>query len=137
MASISRAHRSWSRNARTLYFANGYENAGQEVDFLSLRELVETIDVPPGREATWADFSAWYERMQGAFKLRETHKIYEEIKGVITGAAEGAPHLDEGGVPRPRRATVDLPWRRTAHLGLIRFRRPVIYGADSSPALLL
>jgi hypothetical protein len=82
-------------NARSLYFANGYENAGQEVEFLSLRELVETIDVPRGREATWADFSAWYTRMRGAFKLRDSHKIYEEIKGVITGAAEDAPHLGE------------------------------------------
>jgi hypothetical protein len=35
-------------NARSLYFANGYQNAAQEVEFLSLRELVETIDVPPG-----------------------------------------------------------------------------------------
>ncbi len=82
-------------SARSLYFANGYRNASQEVDFLSLRELVETIDVPAGRESTWADFRGWYERMRGAFKLREPHKIYEEIKGVITGAAEDGPHLTE------------------------------------------
>lgn len=39
-----------------LYFANRYENSGQEVDFLSLRELIETIEVPAGREATWTNF---------------------------------------------------------------------------------
>jgi hypothetical protein len=82
-------------NARALYFANRYVNEGQEVDFLSLADLLETIDVPPGREATWADFAGWYERMRGVFKLREPHKIWEEIKGVITGAAERAPYLSE------------------------------------------
>ncbi len=82
-------------NARTLYFANRYANDGQEVEFLSLAELLETIDVPTGREATWADFAAWYERVRGTFKLREPHRIYEEIKGVLTGAAQDQPFLTE------------------------------------------
>jgi len=82
-------------NARALYFANRYANDGQEVEFLSLAELVETIDVPRGREATWADFAAWYARMRGAFKLREPHRLYEEIKGVLTGTAEHGPFLTE------------------------------------------
>ncbi len=82
-------------NARSLYYANGYQNADQEIDFLSLRELVETIDVPSGREATWADFRSWYDRVRGVFKLREPHKIYEEIKGVITGDADGRQHIAE------------------------------------------
>jgi hypothetical protein len=83
------------QSARSLYFAHGYENAGQEVDFLSLRELVETIEVPAGREATWADFATFFARVRGGFKLREPHKLYEEIKGVLTGSAVDAPHLDE------------------------------------------
>ncbi|MBI4511630.1 MAG: hypothetical protein HY698_18490, partial [Deltaproteobacteria bacterium] len=37
-------------NARALYFASGYQNDGQEVAFLSLKELIQTIDVPQGRE---------------------------------------------------------------------------------------
>lgn len=82
-------------NARALYHANGYENAGQEVEFLSLAELVETIDVPRGREARWADFTAWWSRVRGGFKLREPHKIWEEIRGVITGGAERAAYLTE------------------------------------------
>lgn len=82
-------------NARALYFAHDYANDGQEIDFLSLAELLETIDVPRGREARWPDFAAWYERMRGAFKLRGPHRIWEEIKGVLTGAAERAPFLDE------------------------------------------
>ncbi len=82
-------------SARALYFANGYANEGQEVDFLSLLELIQTIEVPRGREATFADFAAWYSRVRGAFKLDEPHRIFEEIKGVIGGAAARGAWMDE------------------------------------------
>jgi hypothetical protein len=82
-------------NARSLYHAQGYENAGQEVEFLALAELLETIEVPRGREATWADFAAWYARMRGLFRMKDPHRIHEEIKGVLTGAAGDAPWLTE------------------------------------------
>lgn len=81
-------------SARALYSAHGYENKGQEVEFLSLKELVETIAVPEGREATWVDFAGWFARVRGATRTGDVNKIYEEIKGVITGAAEDTPHLD-------------------------------------------
>ncbi|MGB8932275.1 MAG: hypothetical protein WCC48_13615 [Anaeromyxobacteraceae bacterium] len=82
-------------NARSLYYAHRYANEGQEVDFLSLAELVETVKVPSGREARWSDFAAWYGRHQGTFKLREPHRIFEEVTGVLTGSAEEGPHLGE------------------------------------------
>jgi Ankyrin repeats (many copies) len=82
-------------SARSLYYAHRYVNDGQEVDFLSLAELVETIQVPAGREARWPDFAAWFERHRGAFKLREPHRIFEEVTGVLTGSAEKGPHLGE------------------------------------------
>ena len=82
-------------SARSLYYAHRYANDGQEVDFLSLAELVETIKVPSGREARWPDFAAWFERHRGAFKLREPHRIFEEVTGVLTGSAEAGPHLGE------------------------------------------
>lgn len=78
-------------NARALYAANGYANEGQDIDFLSLAELVQTIDVPEGREATYADFASWFGRVRSALKLKEPHKVYEEIKGVITGTADDRP----------------------------------------------
>ena len=46
-----------ARNARDLYYANGFEHSGQEAVFLSYREFVESIRVPAGREATWRDFA--------------------------------------------------------------------------------
>lgn len=82
-------------SARSLYYAHRYVNDGQEVDFLSLAELVETIQVPAGREARWPDFAPWFERHRGAFKLREPHRIFEEVTGVLTGSAEKGPHLGE------------------------------------------
>lgn len=82
-------------SARSLYFANGFGNDGQEVDFLSLVELIQTLEVPKGREATFSDFALWYERVRGAFKLSEPHRIFEEIKGVIGGSATRGAWMDE------------------------------------------
>ena len=82
-------------SARSLYYAHRYANDGQEVDFLSLAELVETIQVPAGREARWPDFAAWFERHRAAFRLREPHRVFEEVTGVLTGSAEQGPHLGE------------------------------------------
>ena len=77
-----------AQNARNIYYANGFEHAGQEAQFLSYREFVESIQVPSGREATWRDFSAWFSRMHIAFKGIDAHQAFEEIRGVIT-AGEG------------------------------------------------
>jgi hypothetical protein len=80
-------------NARALYAANGYENLGQEVDFLSLSELIETIRIPPGREATWKDFETWFAKQGGNTRLYEPRKLWEEFKGVLTGTTEKASYI--------------------------------------------
>ncbi|MDA8094337.1 MAG: hypothetical protein M0T84_10580 [Betaproteobacteria bacterium] len=79
-----------AQNARNLYYANGFERAGQDATFLSYREFVESIRVPQGRESSWRDFSAWFMRMRQAFKGIEGHQAFEEIRGVIT-AQPGDP----------------------------------------------
>jgi hypothetical protein len=48
-----------AQGARALHGAHGYENTRQEVDFLSYRELLETLRVPTGREVTLPLFAAW------------------------------------------------------------------------------
>ena len=40
-----------AQNARTLYYANGYRNDDQEVDFLSFREYLESIHVPGAKRS--------------------------------------------------------------------------------------
>lgn len=72
-------------NARDLYYARGYDNADQSVDFLSFHELLESIQVPEGREITHRDFQAWFQRHRQRSGLSDSHKLYEEIRGVITG----------------------------------------------------
>jgi hypothetical protein len=78
-----------AQNARDLYYAHGFERAGQDAVFLSYREFVETLRVPPGREATWRDFRGWFARQQQAFKGVDAHQAFEEIRGVIAAEAGG------------------------------------------------
>lgn len=78
-----------AQSARDLYYANGFEHAGQEAVFLSYREFVESIHVPPGREAHWRDFAGWFGRMRQAFRDIDAHQAFEEIRGVIAASAEG------------------------------------------------
>ncbi|MGB6449359.1 MAG: hypothetical protein WBE92_01255, partial [Steroidobacteraceae bacterium] len=67
-----------ARNARDLYYAEGFERDGQDVLFLSYRNLVESVRVPEGREATWRDFSGWFARLrQGqAFRGVDAHQAF-------------------------------------------------------------
>lgn len=78
-----------AQSARDLYYANGFEHAGQEAVFLSYREFVESVHVPPGREAQWRDFAAWFARMRQAFRDIDAHQAFEEIRGVIAAAPGG------------------------------------------------
>ena len=83
-----------AQNARDLYYGHGFEHAGQEANFLSYREFIESLRVPVGREASWRDFSGWFARQQQAFQGIDAHQAFEEIRGVITADADGA--LDRG-----------------------------------------
>lgn len=78
-----------AQSAREIYYANGFEHAGQEAVFLSYREFVESIHVPPGREAQWRDFAGWFARMRQAFRDIDAHQAFEEIRGVIAASAGG------------------------------------------------
>ncbi|WNK21156.1 ankyrin repeat domain-containing protein [Halomonas piscis] len=72
-------------SARDLYYAHGYDNPDQSVDFLSFQELLESIQVPQGRQVETRDFQAWFQRHRQGSGLSDPHKLYEEIRGVITG----------------------------------------------------
>jgi len=78
-----------AQSARDLYYAHGFERGGQETDFLSFREFLESLRIPDGREAGWLDFSAWFARMRQQFKGIDAHQAFEEIRGVITADATG------------------------------------------------
>ena len=78
-----------ARHARELYYGAGFEHEDQDVAFLSYRELMESIRVPAGREATWRDFSGWFARVRQAYKGIDAHQAFEEIRGVIAAQAGG------------------------------------------------
>lgn len=78
-----------AQSARDLYYANGFEHTGQDAVFLSYREFVESIHVPPGREASWRDFAGWFARIRQSFKAFDAHQVFEEIRGVLAAGASG------------------------------------------------
>lgn len=83
-----------AQHARNLYFANGYAAEHQNADFLSLRELIETIHLPAGREVDYGAFRAFLARHRQTFRsIADPHKLFEEFRGVLTGPAIDAPWL--------------------------------------------
>ena len=74
------------QNARDIYYANGWRNEEQTVDFLSFREYLESIHVPDGREITPPLFAAWAARQRLPRELKDSHQLFEEFQGAITGS---------------------------------------------------
>ena len=74
-------------NSRNLYYACGYENEDQEVEFLSYREFLESLQVPTGQEVTLKTFEQWFARQKSRF---DPHKVFEEFRGVLTSSASQA-----------------------------------------------
>jgi len=81
------------QNARQLYYSGDYNNEDQAVDFLSYRELLETIQVPEGKEVSFPVFAAWLKRTHHSKGFQDANKLYEEFKGVITGNEIDRPCL--------------------------------------------
>ncbi len=81
------------QNARDLYSANGYGNDEQNVDFLSFREYLESIHVPHGKEITPRAFADWANRQRLPRELKDSHRLFEEIQGAITGTEAETAYL--------------------------------------------
>jgi hypothetical protein len=75
------------KNSRDLYYAHDYENADQQVDFLSFQEFLESIEVPDGKPVSFQAFQVWFSRYRHGGPLKDAHKLFEEFRGVITGPA--------------------------------------------------
>ena len=83
-----------AETAAGLYFAHGFENADQDVDFLSYRKLLESIEVPVGRAVTLDDFRGFFDRHRSTLKHTNAHQIFEELRGVVTASPGGPLTLD-------------------------------------------
>jgi hypothetical protein len=82
-----------AENARNLYYDNGYENERQNIDFLAYGEFLESVHVPEGRPITFRVFAEWFGRRPHPPPVRDAHRVFEEIHGVLTGAPIDRPYL--------------------------------------------
>lgn len=80
-------------NASQLYSSFGYENIKQDVSFLSFYEYLSTIAMPAGTEVSFTSFERWISRYTQSHKIKDAYRIFEEIKGVITGSVIDKPYL--------------------------------------------
>lgn len=116
-----------AHSARALYNAHGFENPEQEADFLSYRELLETLRVPAGREVTFTAFAGWFERHRPALRSAlgdlDAHAVFEEFRGVISAAAQGPLNLPDYLALGPRQSLLDVAAREAAHTLFQRYRQ--------------
>ena len=82
------------QNARDLYYASGWRNDEQNVDFLSFREYLESIHVPDGKEIVPRVFAGWAARQRLPRELKDSHRLFEEFQGAITGTEAESAYLD-------------------------------------------
>ena len=81
------------KNSRELYFSDDYYNEHQQLDFYSFDEFVESIDVPETKIADFQVFATWYKT--AAQRKFNVHSLYEEFRGVLTGADTTKAYLSE------------------------------------------
>ena len=115
-----------AQSARALYDAHGYENADQEAEFLSLREFVETLRVPVGRELSFNAFQAWFDRHRTAAKALgeiDAHALFEEFRGVIGAQPAGPLNLADYLALGARQSLLTPAAREAAHALFGRYRQ--------------
>jgi hypothetical protein len=80
------------KNSRDLYYAHGYANPHQQVDFLSFQEFLESVQIPDGKPIHFRDFADWFSRLPRS-PIKDAHKLFEEFKGVLTGPSVDTAYL--------------------------------------------
>lgn len=114
-----------AQSARALHGALGFDNPKQDVDFLSYRELLETLHVPPGREVTLPAFAAWCERHRQTLRLLgdlDAQALFEEFRGVIGAQPAGPLSLAEYLALGTRQSLLNTAQRELAHGLFQRYR---------------
>lgn len=118
-----------AQSARALHAALGFDNQKQEVDFLSYRELLETLRVPPGREVTLPAFAGWCARHRQALRLLggasgeiDAQALFEEFRGVIGAQPNGPLSLSDYLALGARQSLLNSAQRELAHGLFQRYR---------------
>lgn len=113
-----------AQSARALYDHYGYENPDQEPEFLSYREFLETLQVPKGREVSFASFSGWFDRNGATLKgfgEIDAHALFEEFRGVISAQPEGPLTPQDYLALGPRQSLLRPSAREIAHALFVRY----------------
>ena len=114
-----------AQGARALHAAHGFENPKHEVDFLSYRELLETLRVPQGREVALPAFAAWCERHRQSLRLLgdlDAQALFEEFRGVIGAHPDGPLSLADYLALGTRQSLLNTAQRELAHGLFQRYR---------------
>jgi hypothetical protein len=78
-----------AESARSLYVANDFDPGDQEADFLSYRQLLESIAVPEGTAVSYRRFVGFFERHRQKLRFTDAHRCFEELRGVLTADPSG------------------------------------------------
>lgn len=115
-----------AQSALALYHAHGYDNPAQEAEFLSYREFLETLRVPPGKEVGFSAFGAWFDRQHAATRALgdlDAHALFEEFRGVIGAQPAGPLSLPDYLALGPRQSLLAPAAREAAHTLFSRYRQ--------------
>ncbi len=80
-------------NSANLYYSFDYDNEKQEVEFLSFHDFIQSIQVTEGKEIDFKTFESWFGKFRNSSKIKDSHKLFEEFKGVMTGTDIGKEYL--------------------------------------------
>ena len=79
-----------AEKARILYNSTPCPNEGRrQVDFFSYPQFVARYCPPKERESNFKTFDQWFSRHRSNYKIRDTFKLFEEIRGVLIGGTTG------------------------------------------------
>jgi hypothetical protein len=102
-------------NSANLYYANHYENEKQEIDFMSFSDYCSTLKILQGHEMDQRAFEQWMQTRAHVYGIKDVHKLFEEFRGVLSGAEVDKPFLS-------RNEYLELGVRRSIFLGADRNR---------------
>ncbi|MCK5919057.1 MAG: hypothetical protein KAG34_11555, partial [Cocleimonas sp.] len=75
--------------SKDLYQSYDYKNSHQQLQFLSFAEFVESIQIPKYNVADNNVFQQWFARIEQSSLIKDSYKLLEEFRGVITGNFSG------------------------------------------------
>jgi hypothetical protein len=111
-----------AQNARRLYGAFDGAPEAQEADFLSHRQLLESVRVPEGRAVTFRDFLGFHARHRTKVPFASAHPLFEEIRGVVTAEPEGPLSKEAYLALGVRQSLFEPAQREAVHELFLRYR---------------